>query len=117
VPLTQQIESSARAKKHALNQMAFREVNERIAELTAEWRQTEMSLFVCECSNPGCAESLEITPAEYEWVRGDGARFVVLNGHQSREMERVVEGNGRFLIVEKIGSAAAIARDSDPRQA
>ena len=112
-----QIASGVSAEKHALNQMAFREVNERIAELTEEWRQTEMSLFVCECSDPACAESLEITPAEYEWVRGDGARFVVLSGHQSPEVERVVEGNARFLVVEKMGTAAAIARDSDPRHA
>ena len=115
--MTQQIESGASAEKHALNQMAFREVNERIAELTAEWRQTDVSLFVCECSDPGCAESLEITPSEYEWVRRDGARFVVVNGHQSPKVERVVEGNGRYLVVEKVGQAAAIARESDPRHA
>jgi hypothetical protein len=101
--------------KNARNQVAFREVNERITELTSEWRQTEMSLFICECSDPECAESLEITPAEYERVRMNGARFIVLGGHELPEVERVVEGNGRFLVVEKIGPAATIARDADPR--
>lgn len=110
-----QIASNNSAEKNARNQAAFREVNERIAELTAEWRQTDMSLFICECGDPGCAESLEITPAEYESVRADGASFVVLEGHQSPEVERVVDGNGRFLVVEKVGQAAAIARDFDPR--
>jgi hypothetical protein len=113
--LTQQIESGASTEKCARNQVVFREVNERIAELTADWRQTEMSLFICECSDPGCAESLEISSNEYERVRADGARFAVLAGHQTPEFERVVGGNGRFLVVEKIGTAAAIARDSDPR--
>lgn len=108
---------SATAEKNALNQMAFREVNERIAELSAEWQETEMSLFVCECSNPACAEPLQITPAEYEQVRADGARFVVVTGHQLPEVEDVVAGNGRFLVVEKIGEAATIARDADPRHA
>jgi hypothetical protein len=115
--MSKQIESGASTKKHALNQMAFREVNERIAELSAEWRQTETSLFVCECSDPGCAESLEITSNEYERVRADGARFVVVAGHQIPEVERVVDGNGRFLVVEKIGVAANIAREADPRHA
>lgn len=102
-------------EKSALNQVAFREVNERIAELAAEWRQADLSVFVCECSNPACAESLEISPAEYEDVRADGARFIVLRGHQLPNVERVVGGNGRFLVVEKVGAAAAIARDADPR--
>lgn len=108
---------SAAVEKNALNQVVFREVNERIAELSAEWRQTDVSLFVCECSDPACAESLEIAPAEYERVRQDGARFVVLRGHELPEVERVVDGNARFLVVEKIGPAAEIARDADPRDA
>lgn len=106
---------SATIEKDALNQVAFREVNERIAELSAEWRRTEIGPFVCECSNPACAESLAIAPAEYERVRADGARFVVLRGHELPEVERVVDGNDRFLVVEKVGQAAAIARDADPR--
>ena len=108
---------TATVERHALNQVAFREVNERIAGLTAEWRQTEMSLFICECSNTACAESLEITPAEYERVRADGARFVVLRGHELPEVEHVVDGNDRFVVVEKIGQAATVARDADPRHA
>ena len=106
---------TASVDKNARNQVAFREVNERIAELTNEWRQTDMSLFVCECSDTTCAESLEISPAEYEEVRADGARFVICRGHDIPEVERVVAGNGRFIVVEKIGPAGTIARDADPR--
>jgi hypothetical protein len=73
-------------------------------------------LFVCECSDQECAEALEITAAEYERVRADGARFVVCAGHQLPELERVVEGNDRFLVVEKVGPAGTIARASDPRR-
>ena len=110
-------ESVGRAAEDKANEQAlFRDVNEHIAELSADWSETGVSLFVCECSDPACAEALEITPAEYEQVRADGARFVVLAGHQLPEVERVVEGNDRFLIVEKFGSAAEVARASDPRQ-
>jgi hypothetical protein len=97
-------------------QVAFREVNERIAQLSGEWNVTGVGLFICECSDLECAEALEITPAEYERVRADGARFVVRAGHQLPELEPVVEGNSRFLVVEKIGPARTIARASDLRQ-
>lgn len=93
----------------------FREVNEHIADLGRRWRATGVGLFVCECSDPECAESLQITSAEYEWVRADGARFVVVSGHQLPELERVIETNNRFLVVEKVGPTATVARTSDPR--
>jgi hypothetical protein len=99
----------AALEKAARNQVVFREVNERIAELTGLLTETGFNLFICECSDPGCAEALEITAGEYEAVRRDGARFLVADGHQTPEVERVVDGNGRFLVVEKTGHAAEIA--------
>lgn len=84
------------ARSHGL----FREVNERIAELTSRLDGIGVNLFICECSNDSCAESLEITPTEYEAVRAHGDRFIVLAGHQLPRTEHVVDGNGRFLVVE-----------------
>ena len=108
--------SAAATDEKARRPVVFREVNEHIAELSGDWSETGVRLLVCECSDPACAEALEITPAEYEQVRAEGARFVVLAGHQLADVERVVEGNGRFLVVEKIGAAAVVTRGSDPRQ-
>ena len=102
-------------EKSARNQVVFREVNERIAELTTLVSETDVNLFICECSDTTCAESLEMTAAEYERVRTDGAQFVVVPGHQLPAIEQVVADTGRFLVVETVGAAAAIARDSDPR--
>lgn len=99
----------------ALQQIVFREVNENIAKLTAFATDTEYCLFICECSDTGCAESLEVTTTEYESVRSEARRFVVVPGHQQEALERVVDGNGRFLVVEKIGDARQIA-DDDPRR-
>lgn len=100
----------------ARHQVVFREVNERIAELTGLLNETGYNLLVCECSDPACAESLEITAQEYEAVRADPARFVVLDGHQLPDVERVVDRNGRYLVVENIGTAAEIAEVADPRR-
>jgi hypothetical protein len=99
----------------ARNQVLFRQVNERIAELTG-MHDFAVSLFICECSDETCAESIEVAFAEYKAVRANGARFVVIPGHQSPEVERVVDGNGRYLVVEKIGAAAEIAGHADPRR-
>ena len=111
-----QTEDASAVERAARSQVMFREVNERIAELSGtQLEPIAMSLFICECSDDGCAESLEITPAEYEAVRAHGDRFVVLAGHQLPDEEHVVDGNERFLVVEKDGRAAEVARHADPR--
>jgi hypothetical protein len=99
----------------ARNQLVFREVNERIAELN-ERNENGSGIFICECSDPACAEAIEMAADEYEAVREEGTRFVVVSGHQIPELERVVDGNDRFLVVEKVGSAGEIAHADDPRE-
>jgi hypothetical protein len=103
-------------ERNTRNQVVFREVNEHIAELSGGWALADVSLFICECSDQECAVALEITAEEYERVRADGARFVVRAGHELPELERVVDGNSRFLIVEKVGAPGTIARAADPRR-
>lgn len=105
------------AEQAARHQAVFREVNEQIAKLTGPADATGLSLFICECSDTNCAESLEVTPAEYEAVRSKGTRFLLVPGHEREGIERVVDGNGRFLVVEKLGRAAATADAHDPRRA
>jgi hypothetical protein len=103
-------------QKSARNQIVFREVNERIAELTGDGNETGVSLFICECGDRACAESLEVTPSEYELVRGHGARFIVLPGHDQSEVEHVVDSCARFVVVEMDGADATVAREANPRR-
>ena len=95
-------------------QIVFREVNENIAGLTGLLSETGYQLFICECSDVKCAESLELTSEEYEAIRAHEIRFVVKPGHQVAALERVVGGNGRFLVVETTGKAAEIAQANSP---
>jgi hypothetical protein len=104
------------AEQAVRGQVLFRAVNERIAELTDLGAGLGVNLFICECGNDVCAESLEIRAAEYEAVREHGERFVVLAGHESSELEHVVDGNDRFLVVQKDGAAAELAIAGDPRR-
>ena len=55
-------------------------------------------------------------PAEYEKLRRIPTHFAVLRGHDIPEVERVVEENERFVVVEKFGESAVVAINLDPRR-
>jgi hypothetical protein len=52
--------------------------------------------------------------SEYEAVRSSAKRFLVARGHELPEVERVVEDNERFCIVEKTMETEFMA-ETDPR--
>jgi hypothetical protein len=97
-------------KRLAINEALFRDVNERIREISDTFGQKDATYdFLCECSDPGCAERVVLTPAEYEHVRADSTRFAVAKGHAMPEIESVVQQAKDHDIVEKEGTAADIA--------
>ena len=103
---------------HAKNEELFRNVNERIAEVSAGVRRDlPLMDFLCECDRDGCEEKVQATRAEYEAVRARPTHFIVLPGHEDRRVERVISTNDRFTIVEKQGQAATDAKQTDPRSA
>jgi hypothetical protein len=101
--------TAERRRKLAHNQALFREVNERIQELSFGWSggATELQI-ICECSDETCTEPLAVTVDEYQQVRAWGARFLVRPGHEIPEIERVVSRSGEYTVVEKLGPAAAV---------
>jgi hypothetical protein len=101
-------------KRLAMNEALFRDVNERIREISDSFSQEEATYdFLCECSDPGCADRVVLTRAEYEHVRSDSTRFVVAKGHALPEVESVIEQAKDHVIVEKEGTAADIAIQLD----
>jgi hypothetical protein len=106
---------TTRAERQGRNESLFREVNERIAELNQTFQVEGRSEFLCECSQEECKEPLSISLDEYEAVRRESTRFFVIPGHEDQSVERVVERNDRYVVVEKVGDAAAEADDLDPR--
>ena len=98
----------------ARNQSFFREVNERIDELRPSSSFVE---FVCECTLQACTERISLTLEEYEDVRVDSNRFVVIPGHELAEVETVVAEHDRYLVVAKLGAGAEVAEQLDPRRA
>jgi hypothetical protein len=94
-------------------QVLFRDVNERIESLHSVGPRVE---FICECADETCTEAVALSIDEYENVRRRPVRFVVLPGHDDERIERVVEQNDRYAVVEKFGAAGDSAIERDPRR-
>ena len=105
-------ERDSRTENGAHNQALIREVNEQIERLAHDAANPE---FLCECANPDCIETLQLSIAEYEPIRTSPTRFPIKAGHENLEFERVVEESERFIVVEKFGEAAEVVRKVDPR--
>jgi hypothetical protein len=111
-----------RAARQARNETLHREVNERLAQIDkqadAGWATDEETFeFLCECERgDGCHERVRMRLAEYEHVREQDDRFAVVPGHENPELERVVERNERFALVDKVAEAEHAVAD-DPRGA
>jgi hypothetical protein len=104
---------SSREERLAENEILFRQVNERIVELSDQWGGS-LDL-VCECANAECLARIEATLHEYELLRQNPRRFAVLPGHEIPEIEDVVDRTTRYLIVEKHVETHDQVESADPR--
>jgi hypothetical protein len=76
---------------------------------------SQKGVFICECADLACTEQVEMSMAQYEDMRADPNRFVVLPGHEVADVEEVVHRAEGFLLVSKIGVGDQIVRQADPR--
>ena len=110
-----------RLERQARNEALIREVNERINALDRDAAGSgaleggETFRFHCECGREGgCPEPVWMTLEEYEVVRQQADRFALVPGHESEGLEDVVDGNERFVIVDKVDQAEPFV-GIDPR--
>jgi hypothetical protein len=110
-----------RLQRQARNEALVREVNERMEALDREAAgsgavgSVQTFGFHCECGrNSGCPEMIWMTLDEYEVVRQQDDRFALAVGHETGDLERVVETHERFVIVDKVDAAEPFVAD-DPR--
>jgi hypothetical protein len=105
------------ASRIARTEALFRDVNERIAEAAQRFDSQEAE-FVCECADAECTDRVPASLDDYELVRADGTRFLLLPGHEDTRVERVVRSRRRYRIVEKFErTIAAVVKRLDPRAA
>jgi hypothetical protein len=104
------------AREIGRRQSLLREVNERIDALAQGFGLEDELTILCECASDQCSERITMTEAEYKSLRRIPTHFAVLPGHEIPEVERIVEKNGRYVVVEKFGESAIAAIKLDPRR-
>ena len=102
------------------NEALFRDVNERVAEVSSHYEvetQTGAVDFTCECGLVDCAETMMMTIAEYEGIRAQATHFGVVPQHEQPEIETVIERHPSCVVVEKreAGRSGSCARDRPAR--
>jgi hypothetical protein len=106
-------------ERAAENQSLYRSVNEGIKQLNAALEEVAPDAgsyeWLCECADTDCTIRLSATLDEYEGVRENPRTFIVARGHLYPEVERVLDENGRFMIVEKVDNGGEVAESLDPR--
>jgi hypothetical protein len=113
--MTHDRETTMDEAKMARTEAAFREVNEAIAKTAARFEADETD-FVCECADPECAHRITAELADYEDVRSDATHFLIAPGHEEPAIERIVDRNVEYAVVEKFGARIArIVRSLNPR--
>jgi hypothetical protein len=85
--------------RDALRANVFREVNERIAEITGVWHWEDPQGYLCECADGACTQAVWLTRAQYESIRAARSRFLTAPGHE-RGAARVVERHADFFVIE-----------------
>ena len=104
---------SAREQRIASNEASYRDINERIASQQAP--STSSLELICECGDLDCLERINVEVNEYEQARSDPRLFLAKSGHIDAEAEQLVADQGDHQLVRKLGDAAAVAEERDPR--
>jgi hypothetical protein len=101
----------------AVNEAVARDLNEGIESAHQDAGRDGYVPMLCECGSAECDHVVPMTLTEYEAVRQSPRMFAVAPDHVLPEIEKVVDDEGRFLVVEKRpGTAADVAEDTDPRE-
>ena len=91
--------ADARAERIAENEDSFRHLNEQLGV---------MGVFVCECGDGDCRQHVQMPRERYSDIRRNPRRFFVRPGHEIPDVERVVEREVEWYVVEKPADVAHI---------
>jgi hypothetical protein len=105
-----------RAKRVALIEAAFRIANERMAGWEEVHLEGAQESYLCECAARPCRQRVPMTREEYEAVRSDAKRFLVVPGHVLPDLETVVESSPSYEVIEKPEALMDMLVETDPRR-
>jgi hypothetical protein len=93
----------AESLPHPANRLLFREVNERLRELTDRLASDGDSIdVVCECGSDQCVERLTINRMAYDLIRTTPGHFALKHGHAAPD-DSVVEQFASYDVVRTNG--------------
>ena len=107
----------AARERSARNEALFRQVNERVRDVSEPFAALDPSEidFVCECGDEHCTEPVSLSLAEYERVRSVPTHFFVVPHHVIAKVEVVVRRSEGHVVVDKLPGHADVAVETDPR--
>ncbi len=103
-------DSESSAYADAKNQDLGRQINNRI-QRRANPASVDKIWVVCECADGDCPELIQVTVDQYRQIRAGDSYFLVVAGHQSSSLERIVARDGTRLTVQKTGKAKRYAQE------
>lgn len=84
------------------NEVIFRKVNQNVQQFLEDVNAGDKIIkFFCECSDEDCKKRIEMTPKEYKALHSNRREFIVIDGHETPEVEKIVKEYGNFNVVEK----------------
>jgi hypothetical protein len=97
------------------NQVVFRSTNEKIKQnfdalksLALHEEQREFAhrpnsklYYICECSDENCHQRIKLLQSTYDKIHRKRNRFIIVDGHETIEVEKVVERHPTYAVVEK----------------
>ena len=89
----------------------LRAVNRVIEAASTEVGDEQLEVL-CECGRESCSELIVVSATAYDAVHSQSDRFLLVAGHETLEIERVVDDYAEYLIVEKFGEAERAADDA-----
>jgi hypothetical protein len=107
---------AATETRMARNEALFREVNERVADVSRASDGSGEIDFLCECADDACKAAITLTWREYEAVRSNPRQFLIVPGHAVADIEVVLAEGDRYTVVRKVGRAGELAAATDPRE-
>jgi hypothetical protein len=89
---------------HAHTQDVFRRANERLlAAVEDRVDVTKQIPFLCECLDPSCRDTVDLSVEQFRNLKEHDGRFVMVTGHPALRGERVVRVQGDVTIVQDDG--------------
>ena len=102
-------------RRMAQNEVVFRRFNEKvqkgfqdIKQMAVETNQEHLIQiddtplhFYCECSDENCRKRVMLKPSAYRKIHRNRRRFVLICGHETVQIEKVVGRFDNYCVVEK----------------